>query len=83
MLSVKNFALTCGIMWGGLLCIVSLTQLIWPSYGGAFLSGMESIYPGYQGMEGLPGTLVLTLYGFFDGLLGGGIFSWLYNRLNS
>jgi hypothetical protein len=83
MLSVKNFALTCGLMWGGGLFVISLTQLMWPWYGVAFLSIMESIYPGYQGMEGLLGALVLLLYGLLDGIVAGGIFAWLYNRLNS
>jgi hypothetical protein len=57
--------------------------LIWPWYGVAFLSMAESIYPGYQGIEGLLGAVVLLLYGLLDGIVAGGIFSWLYNRLNS
>ena len=83
MLSVKNFALACGLMWGGGLFVISLTQLIWPGYGVAFLDIMGSIYPGYQGMEGLLGAVVLLLYGLLDGLVAGGIFAWLYNRFNS
>ncbi len=81
MLSVKHFALTCGLVWGGGLCAISLIQLISPSYGVAFLSVMESVYPGYQGMEGVIGAVVIFLYGLVDGVVAGGIFAWLYNKL--
>ncbi len=83
MLSVKNFALTCGLMWGGGLCVISIIQFISPSYGVAFLDVMESVYPGYQGMEGAVGAMVILLYGLLDGVVAGGIFAWLYNKLNA
>ena len=83
MLSVKNFALTCGFIWGGGLCAISLIQLISPTYGVGFLSVMESVYPGYQGMEGLIGGVVILLYGLLAGVVAGGAFAWLYNKLNS
>ena len=44
---------------------------------------MESVYPGYQGMEGLIGAVVILLYGLLDGVVAGGAFAWLYNKLNS
>jgi hypothetical protein len=53
--------------------------LAFPSYGGAFLDLGASIYPGYQGPDGIGSVIVVTLYGLVDGAIGGAVLAWLYN----
>ncbi len=81
MLSVKGLALTCGILWGGCVLLVGVGNLVWPSYGVAFLEIPRSIYPGYAHTAGFGGVIVGTLYALVDGVIVGGIFAWLYNKL--
>ena len=53
----------------------------WNSYGQEFLKLMASVYPGYH-VAGNPAQLAIgALYGFVDGIVGGFVFGWLYNRL--
>ncbi len=77
-LKIKSFALTCGIYWG-----VGLFLMTWwiiafdGSTGKATLIG--EVYRGYT-ISPL-GSVIGLVYGFFDGLIGGAIFVWLYNKL--
>lgn len=80
-LSVKGFALTVGIVWGGSILMIGILNLMWPGYGVTLLDLARSIYPGYAAMSGFVGVIVGTCYGFVDGLVGGAIFAWLYNML--
>ncbi len=80
-LSVKAFALTAALLWGGAIFLVDLGHMIWPGYGAAFLDMVRSIYPGYAQTTGVVALLVGTIYAFLDGLVGGAIFAWLYNAL--
>lgn len=77
-LNIKAFTIACGTIWGSALLLVGLANMIWPSYGNAFLELVSSIYPGYE-----PGGFLQiingTLYGFVDGAIGGAIFAWIYN----
>ena len=82
-LSIKGLALASGILWGGSILLVGVGNLIWPSYGVAFLDLARSIYPGYGGAAGIGGVIVGTLYGVADGAVGGAIFAWLYNKFAS
>jgi hypothetical protein len=61
--------------------MVALANLIWPSYGRAFLELAASIYPGYQPGSGLGSVITGTLYGLVDGAVSGAVFAWLYNVL--
>jgi hypothetical protein len=56
-----------------------LANLIWESYGVAFLGLAASVYPGYDGPEGIWSVIVVTLYALVDGAVCGAIFGWLYN----
>ena len=56
-------------------------NLIWPSYGVAFLQLVDSIYPGYHVGQGLGSAIVGTLYAILDGAVGGLVLAWVYNRL--
>lgn len=75
-ISVKAFALTCGIIWG--LGLFGLTWWIIAFDGithEATLIGR--LYRGYN-ISPL-GSLLGLVWGFFDALVGGAIFAWLYN----
>lgn len=80
-LSIKKFALSCSILWGFAILIVSTANMIWPDYGSAFLGVVASIYPGYEAMQGVTSIIVGTLYALVDAAIGGAIFAWLYNSL--
>jgi hypothetical protein len=79
-LNTKAFVLACGIFWGGCMLAMTLANLLWGGYGLEFLQFMASIYPGYHATRSVGGVVVGTLYGVTDGLIGGAIFAWLYNR---
>lgn len=79
-LSVKAMGLTLGLLWGGMVLVVGLANLVWPQYGVAFLGTVSSIYPGYH-VGGFGSVIVGTLYGLVDGGIGGVILAWLYNKL--
>ena len=78
-LSVIALASTAGVFWGGAILMVALANLIWPSYGRAFLELTASLYPGYQPGSGLGSVVTGTLYGLGDGAVSGAVFAWLYN----
>lgn len=79
--NITALAITASMLWGGAIFVVSVSNLIWPSYGLVFLDLIASIYPGYHPGNGLASALVATLYGIVDGAIGGAIFAWLYNLL--
>lgn len=78
-LHVIAFSLTAGIIWGAVMLLVALANLVWPTYGHAFLQIAESIYPGYHPASGIVSVIIGTLYGLVDGAIGGAIFAWVYN----
>lgn len=77
-LDVKALATAFGLLWGGTVLLMGMGHLLWPTYGGAFLDVVASIYPGYQ-VGGVGSVIVGTLYGVVDGAAGGAILAWLYN----
>jgi hypothetical protein len=58
---------------------VSLMNLLFRPYGGAYLAQLTSIYPGYDPVSGPIGILVGTFYSLLAGALAGLLFGWLYN----
>jgi hypothetical protein len=78
-LSVKAFAITAGLLWGGGILVVSLVNLAVPTYGQAFLNLCSSIYPGYHASQTVGSVVIGPLYGLFDAGVGGAVFAWLYN----
>jgi len=80
-LNLKAFALAGGIVWGGVILMVSVCNLVWPGYGVNFLELVSSVYPGYTPFTGVGSVIIGTLYGVVDGGIGGLIFVWLYNAL--
>ena len=79
-LHVTAFSLTAGLVWGAAILLVGLANVIWPTYGHAFLQIAESIYPGYH-PGGSVSVIIGTLYGLVDGAIGGALFAWVYNLL--
>lgn len=77
-LQVKAFALTCGITWGLIILLTTFWFLIM-GYEGTTLVKLSKIYLGYS--VSFIGAFIGLVWGFVDGLLIGGFFSWLYNKL--
>lgn len=79
-LNIKAFALTCGLFWGfGLLLITWWVILFEGSTGDLMAIGHV-----YRGFNISPiGSLFGLIWGFFDGLIGGAIFAWIYNFIAS
>lgn len=77
-LEVKAFALTCGLLWG-----LGLPVLTWciMAFDGASTdpTWIGHIYRGYN--LTFVGSLIGAIWAFFDGLVGGAIFAWLYDRI--
>ncbi len=77
-LNVKAFALACGLIWG-----LGLFFLTWwiIAFDGATgdVTFIGRFYRGYSISQA--GSFYGLVWGFFDGLIGGAIFAWLYNLL--
>jgi hypothetical protein len=59
-----------------------VANLIWAGYGVQFLHWLASFYPGYTASRNFGQVVIATLYALLDGLLGGMVFGWLYNRFD-
>ena len=79
-LNVKAFALVCGLIWG-----FGLFVLTWwiIAFDGA-TGEVTMIGRFYRGYTITPiGGVICLVWAFFDGLIGGAIFAWLYNRIST
>jgi len=79
-LNVKALALTCGLLWGIGLIIITWWIMLFEGATGE-ITFLGRIYIGYN--ISLTGSLIGLLWGFFDGMIGGAIFAWLYNLLSN
>lgn len=77
-LNVKAFSLSCAILWGLSILLITLWFLI-IGYQGNILKTLGNIYLGYS--VSLVGAIIGLIWGFVDGLVIGAIFAWLYNKL--
>ncbi|MBA7700035.1 hypothetical protein ES703_108741 [subsurface metagenome] len=78
-LDVKAFGLVCGLVWG-----IGLFLLTWwiIAFEGA-TGDVTFIGRLYRGYSITPvGSVIGLAWAFFDGLIGGLIFAWLYNLLS-
>jgi len=76
-LNMKAFSLTCALFVGvGLFLATWWIILFNGSSGEATFIG--NVYRGYNISP--IGSVIGLVWGFLDGLIGGFIFSWLYNR---
>ena len=77
-LNIKAFALACGILWGlGLFFLTWWLIALDGATGEITLIGR--LYRGYNISP--IGSLFGLVWGFFDALIGGAIFAWLYNLI--
>ena len=77
-LNIMAFALTCGIVWGlGLFFLTWWIIAFDGATGEPTLIG--SLYRGYTISP--IGSVIGLIWAFFDGLIGGAVFAWLYNKL--
>jgi hypothetical protein len=79
-LNIKAFAITCALMWGlGVFCLAWWIMLFEGATGEVpFLGHL------YRGFNISPlGSVIGLVWAFFDALIGGAIFAWLYNLLVS
>jgi len=76
-LNIKAFAVTCALFWGlGLFCLTWWIIAFDGATGEPTLIG--KLYRGYTISP--IGSIVGLVYAFFDALIGGAIFAWLYNK---
>ena len=78
-LNVKAFALACGLMWGVGLFALTWWLMMFEGATGEKL-GIGRFYIGYN-VSPL-GSVIGMVWGFFDAIIGGAIFAWLYNLLS-
>jgi hypothetical protein len=79
-LNVKAFALTFGTVWGfGLFFLTWWIMAFEGATGERTLIG--KLYRGYNISP--IGSLIGLIWAFYDGLVGGAIFAWLYNKIAS
>ncbi len=75
-LNVKAFALTCGIFWA--VSVFFITWWLIALYGASGARTLLGLF--YLGYSVSPvGSIIGLIWGFFDGLISGAIFAWLYN----
>jgi len=79
-LNVKAFALTCALLWG-----LGLFFLTWWIIAFDGVTGeVPFIGHFYRGYSISPlGSVIGLVWGFFDAMIGGAIFAWLYNLLGA
>lgn len=79
-LSVKAFSLTCAILWGLALLILTWWLIL---FGPETIHGDKTIIGlVYLGYSVTPlGSIIGLVWAFVDGLVIGAIFAWLYNKL--
>lgn len=79
-LDVRGLTWSMALLWGGLMLVCGLANLVFPGYAVAFLELAASVYPGYGGPGGIGSVVLVTLYGLVDGAIFGLLAAWLYNR---
>ena len=77
-LNIKAFALTCGIVWGLGLFFLTWWIIAFDGSTGE-ITFIGRLYRGYT-ISPIGSVIGLT-WAFFDGLIGGVVFAWLYNKL--
>ncbi len=77
-LNVKAFALTCALVWGLGLFLLTWWIIAFDGSTGE-IPFIGHVYRGYS-ISPL-GSVTGLVWGFADALIGGAIFAWLYNLL--
>ena len=77
-LNIKAFAFSCGIFWGLGLFLLTWWLIAFGNFTGE-PTLIGTVYRGYTVSS--IGSVIGLVYAFFDGLIGGAIFAWLYNKM--
>jgi hypothetical protein len=77
-LNVKAFALTCALIWGIGLFLLTWWVIAFEGSTG-YVPFIGHLYRGYSISPA--GSVIGLIWGFVDALIGGAIFAWLYNLL--
>ena len=79
-LNVKSFALTTGLVWG-----IGLFLLTWWIIAFDGITGEPTLIGRlYRGYNISPiGSVLGLIWAFFDGLIIGAIFAWIYNQIST
>lgn len=75
--SALSLGLAIGLVWGLGILITGLGAHFFPTWGGAFVTAMGSIYVGFKAT--VLGSLLGGLMGFIDGFIFGALVAWIYN----
>ena len=76
-LNVKALALAGGIAWDLAVFLLTIWYLIF-GFDGHTLQKIHHVYLGYSVSIG--GAFIGLVWGFIDGLIGGALVAWLYNK---
>lgn len=79
-LNLKAVALASGIIWGMGLFVLTWWIIVFEGQTGE-QTFIGIVYRGYN--ISAMGSVIGLIWGFVDGLIGGFIFAWLYNRFAS
>ena len=78
-LNIKAFSLALGLFWGVGLFLITWWMIVNNGITHQTLM-IGKIYIGYD-VSPL-GSIIGMIWGFFDGIIGGAIFAWLYNLIS-
>ena len=77
-LNVKAFALTCALLWGFGVFLLTWWIIAFDGATGE-VTWLGRVYRGYAISPA--GSVIGLMWALVDGLIGGAIFAWLYNLL--
>jgi len=80
LLDIKTVGIALGLFWALSVFILGLTSLLF-NYGTDWVTLLSGVYMGYSPTWG--GIFMGTLWGFFDGLIGGVLFALIYNWVST
>jgi hypothetical protein len=79
-LNIKAFAFSCSILWGFALFLVTWWVIVLDGVTGD-PTWLGAVYRGYN-ISPL-GSVIGLGWGLLDGLIGGAVLAWLYNRFTA
>jgi hypothetical protein len=80
-LNVIGLACALAVIWGAVIFLTGLGNLVSSTYGQEFLTVISSLYPGYKATASFGQVIIATVYGVVDAAIVGAVFAWVYNRV--
>ena len=78
-LDIRATAISAAVIWGLLILLTGMINLMVSGYGELFLNIMASLYPGYDASGSMPDLFAGFIYALVDGGICGLLFAFLYN----